>query len=104
MKAIKMIALAALLPLAAQADTITAEYCNDTLAPLTEAVMKGRQNGVSLGEMMKIAGDSESMQSIVMAAFKQSAYNTESVKDKVIRDFRDEWHLACLQLARRNKQ
>ena len=70
------------------------------VAVVAESTMKARQTGVSLGQMLKILsdnGDIELFRTITLAAYDRPRMSVSKNQERMISDFRDEWHLLCLQ-------
>ena len=64
---------------------------------LAEAVMDARQRGVPASDMMGLAGDSSLVRAIVLDSFETSVYSTESISQRVIREFKDKWYIWCIK-------
>lgn len=90
------------LPLAAYADAVDEwqKVC-ESVSTFAETLMKARQNGVPMAEMMRIAESSpaaaKSAKTMTVAAYERNRWNTEENKRREIENFRDENYLACIQ-------
>ena len=90
-----MIAGAVLLSGTAYADSNDGGVCK-SIAKLSETVMKFRQAGKPMHEMMSIV-DNETGQKIIIAAYEKTRYHTEGRQQRQIEDFRDGMYLACIK-------
>ena len=74
------------------------------LAELAESIMRARQRGVPLARQMEIARENgiDARRSIIIMAYEEPHYSTPSIQERVIGDFRDEIHLACLKAAQKS--
>lgn len=82
------------------AATTWQESC-DAVGLLATNVMSARQSGLPMSEMIKIAGDNPIAEELVVSAFKESRYSTESVQQRTIANFRDQAYLECAQALRK---
>ena len=64
---------------------------------LAEVVMDARQRGVPASKMMELVDGNPLVRAIVLDSFKTSTYSTESVRRKVIREFKDKWYIWCIK-------
>jgi hypothetical protein len=67
---------------------------------LAESVMTARQKGVPLSKIIEIAEESEigdTIRAMAMEAYSGPAYSTREYQDRKIRQFTDDWYLACLR-------
>lgn len=69
---------------------------------LAESIMEVRQAGGSLSSMMEPSdsqspGFREIHRAMIIEAYDEPGYSSESVRQRVIADFRDRWHLLCLK-------
>ena len=73
-------------------------------ADMAKNIMEGRQGGISMAEMMEIAGKSDIIKDIseemVIQAYEYPRYNTERYKRRTAEDFRDQWYLICIKARR----
>lgn len=74
----------------------------DMYGGVAASTMSARQAGVSLSDMMKTSdsqspGLSEISRHMIIEAYDEPEYSSELVKQRVIADFRDRWHLRCLK-------
>lgn len=67
------------------------------VAQLAGVFMAGRQNGMALSKALEIAGDNGLARLLVMEAWAQPRMQVEENQRRSIEEFRDTWHLACLQ-------
>lgn len=79
--------------------------CN-SISSLAETIMKQRQNGAPMSEMMRIAGEAGGAlgkvgEELVIMAYEKPRYRTENYQQRAIEDFRDSAHLECVKQARR---
>lgn len=79
------------------------EGCN-SVSKLAESIMKARQNGVPMRDIFNILhahSTSESFTAIsnelVIAAYEEPHWSTESNKTRAARDFSDRFYLACVK-------
>lgn len=82
-------------PVAAQEAT-PQENCA-VLADLAEVIMESRQIGVPLGEALALAGGNELIEAVVMSAWERPRFSVPENQQREAEEFRDNWHLACLQ-------
>lgn len=77
-------------------------YC-DTVAKVSTTIMKNRQLGVPLSEMMEIANKptlkeiSGTIKQLTIAAYEQPRYSTPINQERAITDFADKQMLNCLK-------
>lgn len=69
-----------------------------------EAVMKARQNGVALQQVLDTMNKSQfsddstkAMRAMIMMAYDRPRFNTEENKQNAINDFRDQVQLFCMK-------
>lgn len=71
---------------------------------VAEKVMEARQVGVSMTSVMgafeKVANDNGFYEGLIMLAYEQPRYSTESAQQRAIEDFRDDTALTCYQTNR----
>lgn len=70
------------------------------LALLAEATMQSRQAGVSLSQMLGIIETDDSaaiFRTITLDAYDRPRMNMAENQQRMISDFRDEWHLLCMK-------
>lgn len=91
------LALLALLAAPATAQEMTHDEMCATFATYAEVVMKARQGGVSLGEVLDTIDGEPVLRGLVMLAYDQPRFSTAEYQQEAIDVFRDEVHLGCLQ-------
>jgi len=94
MKALLLTIALVATPVVAEEEITKASIC-DVYGQVAEAIMTARQGGVSMSKAMGIAADDELVKSLVIEAYGQPAYSTKSIKDKTIRDFANDFLVAC---------
>ena len=67
------------------------------IAQLAESLMQSRQNGASLQQGLNVSGDDPLMREIVLSAWEEPRYNGPALRQQVVNDFRDRWHLNCVR-------
>lgn len=72
------------------------------LADYAATIMEIRQKGASLKDGLTLTGDPDNpfhdiARMIVLDAWEQPRYGTESIQQDAIGDFRDKWHLSCIR-------
>ena len=103
MKTIAIALTTALLlaPALTRADSAVDAYCQ-SLGSLSEAIMHARQVGVPLENALRIAETAEEdrdlMRSIVLAAYAETRYSTDRIREEVASEFGIQQHLACLRI------
>lgn len=68
---------------------------------LAEQIMTARQLNIPMDQMMEIKGDSDVAASIVIDAYKQPAYITESAQNREIADFKNAALSVCYSTTRK---
>ena len=91
------LALFALLAAPATAQEMTPDELCATFATYAEVVMKARQGGVPLGQMLDTINGEPLLRNLVMVAYDQPRFSTETYQQEAIDVFRDNVHLGCLQ-------
>lgn len=74
------------------------DYC-EKISEISEAIMESRQRGVSLSNALGTS-PLDIVRTIVLDAWESPRYSTESVVQREVDDFRDQWHLVCLKAMR----
>jgi hypothetical protein len=98
-----LLILTADIAIAGEANT-TDEACS-TAGATAALIMKMRQNGTSLDDMMKFVRDGadatikDAVRAITMQAYSKPRFETEMMQRRAIDDFRDYVQLACLKAA-----
>ena len=87
-------------PLFAQENTQSA-IC-PIIGELAETVMRNRQNGVSLSEMMGVANNADGVlqpviREMVLEAYDGPRYSVPDNQDEAVQDFRNDIELVCYQ-------
>lgn len=97
---IKHIIGAALLVAAtAHAETVS-EQCSP-VSQLAEKIMRARQSGISLLQLMEIANGNKIAEALVQDAFKQSRFSSEPFQDRAVQDFRERVEIECVRSVKR---
>jgi hypothetical protein len=91
----KLLIIAALLtaPVYAQ----NTNTCKEIEA-LANTVMSARQNGVQMMQMIEVAGDVKAIKTMIIQAYEVPLYNMDKNKVAAIREFTNEWVLACVKM------
>jgi hypothetical protein len=74
-------------------------YCT-SIGSLAAEIMRGRQSGVAMSEMMKVVQGKKVQEFLVFEAFKRSRYNTPRIVEDMIKDFRNSAELQCFEQLR----
>lgn len=82
--------------------TANAQYCT-IIGNLSESIMKARQNGVSMSDIMNMPSATSLGKAMTIDAFKEPRYSTEEFKQRAITDFRANWELACYEFKSKKK-
>lgn len=89
-----------LIPFSASADMSTC----DTYSVLSRSIMSARQSGTPMKQQMDIvlkSGGSPELQgfmkNLVIAAYEEPAWSSESRKEKAITDFENGFYLSCVK-------
>ena len=69
--------------------------CKDIHESAT-VVMTYRQYDLSYPDLMELAGDKLTLQTLAQAAYEQSAYSSDTYQQKAIKSFANDWYKACL--------
>lgn len=81
---------------------VKADSACDNIASLAASVMDAHQSAVSLSAVMKMiekkehAAAKEVATEMAMSAHSETRWHTEHSKMRAVSDFRDKWHMACL--------
>lgn len=98
-----LIALTVCASMGAQAENDeSGDVCADW-SSLAENIMRSRQAGVSMAEMMKLTKGTKPAQRMVIAAYEERRYHTEEIQQRKVEDFRDEAYLACVKTKNEGK-
>lgn len=94
-KNIIIAAVVATLSLPALADT-PLENCK-IVSDLANTIMERRQDGADMAGLLEIAKDSDLATLLIMEAYKQPQFNTEAVKSRTIRNFKNDIMRKCME-------
>lgn len=96
-KLTKIIAIAAFAfsSISAIAEQTDDEFCAME-AKIAESIMKSRQAGVPIGKILAVQG-SDSYRNLIIDAYELPRMSYEPNKQRMIDDFRDDHHVACLK-------
>ena len=64
---------------------------------LGKKIMEGRQAGVPMPDMIKIAGDNAFFRAMVITAYERGRYSTEKYQNRAISDFANEIYMVCVK-------
>lgn len=92
----KLMILAVMMMVALNASAKETDTCKN-IAEVAETIMDARQSGVSVVDMMEIAGDNDLMKKMVIYAYKQPKYNGAEFRRKEIASFKNEFYIACYE-------
>ena len=101
MKKIIIITAALLAASAAQAFDYD-KFCT-AHGEMAEVIMKNRQAGTALSEMLTVAKDDDLIRSVVMMAYKQPRMRMPENQTEMVVNFRSERELACFKTAEKHK-
>ena len=65
------------------------------IGELAGNIMKTRQAGVDMSEVMNVAGDNKLLVAMTIAAFDTPAYQIDKNQKREISKFKNEWMLSC---------
>jgi hypothetical protein len=88
----KVLYLALLIPLSASASPLC-----DSLSTIAGTIMTGRQNGQTMQAQMNLVEPTgmNYVEGLVVRAYSEPRYETDSVKKNAINDFKDQVYLEC---------
>lgn len=98
----KLIAMTAAIVISSaviEAHAVEPANCEE-ISGLSKSVMHARQDGIGMVKVMEVAEGFPLMEEMVIAAYDQPAYSTPEIQRRTIRDFADEWYLACIKARR----
>lgn len=98
-KTIATLILVITLPVSAQ--NMSHEEIDDICtkwASMAEGLMENRQVGVPMSDMMGISPNNTAWRTMVTEAYSQSRYSSDSVRIRVIEEFRDSNYLRCIRM------
>lgn len=67
------------------------------LYSLAEKIMKSRQNGVPMPDVISVFDGNKTMRAITMLAYDEPRYSTEPMKQRTIQVFADSIYAECLK-------
>jgi len=70
------------------------DYCG-YISSISKTIMKARQKGLSMQQVIEIVGSDTLLKEIVVSAYNKQRYMTEKFQERESDDFRDKWYLAC---------
>ncbi|MCK2183538.1 hypothetical protein [Halomonas getboli] len=74
------------------------EICS-SISETAETVMRARQNGASMREMMGRVGDNSLLHTMIMEAFQDPRFSTEPMQNRWVLRFSNNYYLQCMQQA-----
>lgn len=81
----------------AQATQSDDEFCAGE-ADVAEAIMKARQSGVAMSEMLKFGAPGPNpYRQLIISAYELPRMSYAPNQEKMIQDFRNEYHLLCFK-------
>jgi len=73
-------------------------------AQVAASVMKGRQKGVPMAEMMDVVTknttNEAAAEALVIAAYERPRYGSNEMRQRSVEDFHNDFYLACAQESR----
>jgi len=66
---------------------------------LAGSIMTHRQSGTSISKIMKIVGNDELLQKMIVMAYEESRWGVEDNQKKSIENFKNKWFLMCFKSA-----
>jgi len=72
------------------------EVCS-TFEELAGLIMEHRQLGTPMSKIMKILGSDKIGRKIVVDAYEETRFSTESYQKKSIENFKNKWFLSCFK-------
>lgn len=99
----KIASIALVLAVLASPSMAEARTPCETISGLAGTIMEARQSGVPMAKLMEHAAKAGTLnarrtaEGLIMTAYGQPRYQTPSIVQREIEDFRDEAHLACLR-------
>lgn len=79
----------------AEGDEATWQEKCEVYEGLAETVMKKRQHGAAMSDLMEIAEDDRFLQRMIRMAYEQPRYNSEEYISKTVSEFSNNFYLAC---------
>lgn len=85
---------------AAAALTLTCAQAQDckVIGDLAETIMKARQTGVTLSEIISLPTATTLGKRMAIDAYKRPRFSTDEFQQSAITDFRAEWEVACYEV------
>ena len=80
----------------ANSTDLTIEDCA-SLSKTATSIMKARQSGVPLVDIIAIS-KSKLHKQMVVSAYKEPAFSTDKYKNKAVAEFSNSWMLSCVNL------
>ncbi len=71
------------------------------VANLAEGIMRWRQDGVRLEDILKNSGGANYFQAMAIEAFSKQRYLTAEYQDLAVEYFREDYYLACVKDAKK---
>lgn len=68
----------------------------DAVHEIATNVMSARQNGVSVRRAMEVMGGKAIGRDIVLDAYKETRWNSESTKERAVSEFANDYYLECV--------
>lgn len=62
-----------------------------------EAFMEARQSGVSVTDMMEVAGDDQVIRNMVIGAYSVTEYHTPEYQRRAVREYAEAWYIGCVK-------
>lgn len=69
----------------------------DAVHEIASNVMSARQNGVSVRRAMELMGGTQIGTDIVLDAYKETRWNSESSKERAVTEFANDYYLECVE-------
>lgn len=76
------------------------ETCS-MVSKLAEIVMKARQSGKAMSEVIKAAEGNEAYESVIILAYDKPRYGTAPMQQRTIEEFRDDAYVQCAKKMRK---
>lgn len=77
-------------------DIVKGDTCGNT-EKMARAIIGYRYKGLPARKMIEIMGDNAALKIMIIDAYKEPSYSTQSVINKTINEFADKWYLICLE-------
>lgn len=68
------------------------------MSGLARKIMEARQSGAEMSAMLVAADGNEMARAMVMDAYSESLFQTESIRNRVIDEFANSTHLTCIKV------